>query len=82
MKETSHHHHRQKHFPQYKIITTTTGLWKLIFENNEDWFFLLEIYFCDYVFSTFIHTFLIYPVHVIYVAVVERYIFVLVFLVL
>ena len=54
-----HHHHWQKHFPQYKIITTTTGLWKLIFENNEDWFFLLEIYFCDYIFSKFIHTFII-----------------------
>ena len=53
------HHHWQKNFPQYKIIRTTTGSWKLIFETNEDWFFLLEIYFCDYIFSKFIHTFII-----------------------
>ena len=42
----------------------------VIFENNEDWFFKLEIYFCDYIFSKFIHTFIIYPVRVISVAVV------------
>ena len=42
MKETPHHHHHwQKHFPQYKIITTNTGLWKIIFDNNEDWFLIV-----------------------------------------